>query len=54
MRSNVGRLALGEAHVAGFGAVPYSDVKKLAALPPEARRKIDPLLAQTGCLDWLQ
>lgn len=28
--------------------------KKLAALPPEARRKIDPLLAQTGCLDWLQ
>jgi peptide/nickel transport system substrate-binding protein len=23
----------GEAHVAGFGAVPYNDVKKLAALP---------------------
>ena len=26
-------LEKGEAHVAGFGAVPYSDAKKLAALP---------------------
>jgi peptide/nickel transport system substrate-binding protein len=26
-------LEKGEAHVAGFGAVPYNDVKKLAALP---------------------
>src|SRR4051812_26327208 len=26
-------LEKGEAHIAGFGAVPYNDVKKLAALP---------------------
>jgi hypothetical protein len=27
--------------------------KKFAALPPDARKKIEPVLAETGCLPWL-
>ena len=28
--------------------------KKLAALPADARRRLDPVLAETGCLRWLE